>query len=173
MSKDVTSDLLPLDKAAKYADTIVSELKPFCDRIEVVGSIRRRRPFVHDIDIVVISRDVAGMKERCQRNAVVVADGEQNYQIRLVNGVDVDIWIARPPERGLFGEEPSNLGALLITRTGSKEHNIWLVQLAEKKGLRWNPYRGLIRGNQRIACESEEDVYAALDLNWIPPEKRE
>lgn len=172
MAKAATEGM-PLAKAQRYAEKIMAELAPYCDRVEVAGSIRRRKPFVRDVDLVVLASDLVGLKERCKRNAEILADGDQNFQFRLLNGVEVDIWIARRPQQGLFGEEPTNWGAILLTRTGSKEHNIWLVLEAERRGFSWNPYRGLLSDSKCVACQSEEEIFSALGLEFIPPEHRE
>ena len=76
--------------------------------------------------------------------------------------------------RDLLNTAPDNFGTLLLCRTGSKEHNIFLVEHAKRLNLRWNPYRGVIDGAGNVlASETEEDIFKALDLPWIQPEDRE
>jgi DNA polymerase (family 10) len=67
---------------------------------------------------------------------------------------------------------PASYGAALLYFTGAKAHNIRLRNLALERGLKLNEY-GLWRGRRRLAGATEESVYAALDLPWIPPELRE
>lgn len=173
---------LPLNTAERFAIKIKSELSPFCDRIEIAGSIRRRRPVVNDIDLVVLPKAgrEAALRERCTRNARrVQVDGSVTLIVYLPyppagpEGLQLDIWIANQPTRDLFGGTPTNFGSLLLMRTGSREHNIHLICVAEKLGLKWNPYHGVFSGRQCVARETEEDIFRALGLAFVPPERRE
>ena len=70
----------------------------------------------------------------------------------------------------MFVPEPSNFGILLLARTGSAMHNVWLAQAA---GLHFNPHRGLLRRGALIASAEEVEIFKALGLRFIPPEDRE
>lgn len=167
---------IPLPQATKWAEGIVAELAPFCDRIEIAGSIRRRRPFVNDVDLVVlIKRGLEKeFRNRVTRTARVIKDGPQNFIVGLSNGLRLDIFIARHPQKDLFRTNQGNFGTLLICRTGSKEHNIWLVNHAKINGLQWKPYDGVCdeEGNV-LTGEDERACFTALGLDWIEPERRE
>src|SRR6185295_1618805 len=117
---------LILKQADKLAAKIVAELAPFCEQIEVAGSIRRRRPVVNDIDIVVLplADQVNALRERVLRNTDPISDGPQVILTRLSNGVQVDLWIAERPKKDLFSSVPTNFGVLFLTRTGSTAHNV-------------------------------------------------
>lgn len=162
--------------ARAKAERIVAELAPFCDKIEIAGSIRRGRMFVNDIDLVVLPRagQTNALRERCKRNSEVVTDGEQNLIVKLP-GIDfqLDVFIARPASTELFEKKPSNWGTLLLCRTGSKEYNIFLATRAQKLGLHWKPYEGIFDDELLIASETEEEIFAALKLAFIPPAMRE
>jgi DNA polymerase (family 10) len=80
----------------------------------------------------------------------------------LARGLQVDLRIV--PEE--------SFGAALLYFTGSKAYNIELRRRAIGRGLKLNEY-GLFKGEQRIAGATEESIYAALDLPWVPPEQRE
>jgi DNA polymerase (family 10) len=67
---------------------------------------------------------------------------------------------------------PRSLGAALQYFTGSRDHNIHVRRRAQERGFKLNEY-GLFRGAKRVAGGTEEEVFAALDLPWIPPELRE
>jgi DNA polymerase (family 10) len=67
---------------------------------------------------------------------------------------------------------PESFGAALVYFTGSKEHNVKIRGIAQRKDLKINEY-GVFRGEKLLAGETEEDVYAMLELPWIPPELRE
>jgi len=165
---------IPLDVGKKWAGRIRREILPFCERVDVAGSIRRGRPIVHDIDLVAIPRDMTRLKERCLRKAVPLSNGNQNFRFELSIGLQVEIYFAWPKQGELFAETPSNFGSLWLCRTGSREHNIHLVEHAKTLGLRWRPYVGVFDAeNKLIASETERDIFSALGLDFIPPERRE
>jgi DNA polymerase (family 10) len=168
---------IPLAKAERYANQIAEALQPFCTRLEIAGSIRRQKPWVGDIDIVAEPRDDghsgSELRARVVDGKEVIQNGPQNIHIRLTNGVEVQVFLARPAARNLFEELPSNWGSLLLLRTGSKEHNIWLAQTAKANLMEWRVYEGLFRGGKLIASDSEEAIFQALHLPFIPPHQRE
>ncbi len=171
---------MKLTRAQGIAEKIVVQLAPYCERIEIAGSIRRARPEVGDLDLVILPKpeQLHAIKTRCAQRCAVVTNGEQNciYRMELSDHsqFQLDIFFARPATRDLLNTAPGNFGTLLLCRTGSKEHNIFLVEHAKRHGLRWNPYRGVIDGAQNvIASETEADIFKALELPWIKPEDRE
>lgn len=150
-------------------------------RIEVAGSYRRRRETVGDLDLLVIATKPERVMRRFTEYGEVTrieAAGETKGSVMLRAGIRVDLRIL----------SPENYGAALQYFTGSKEHNVKLRKRAVRLGLRVSEY-GVFQADggagserdgedaseagQRIAGESEEEVYAALDLPWIPPELRE
>jgi DNA polymerase (family 10) len=156
-----------LATAWQYASSLLSWLKgaAVVEKIEIAGSFRRARETVGDLDILVATRDAAAVMQRfVQYEEVreVLAAGEARGSVVLKCGLQVDLRLIEPPA----------WGAALLYFTGSKAHNIALRKLAQEAGLKLNEY-GLFRGRQRIAGGSEEEVYAALGLDWIPPELRE
>ena len=88
------------------------------------------------------------------------SDGQCTFTAR---GVQVDIWTA----------SPATWGTVLLCRTGSKEHNIWLAERAKRTGGHWQPHEGLTLAGERQPADTEEAVYAALGLPFIEPRKRE
>ena len=135
------------------------------DRIEVAGSTRRRRDTIGDLDILVVSpgkSDVITRFSRYPGVAKVLAQGPQRASVLLDTGLQVDLRVV----------PPASYGAALCYFTGSKAHNIALRRIAQAKGLKLNEY-GVFRGREQIAGDSEESVYCALGLAWIPPERRE
>jgi DNA polymerase (family 10) len=162
--------MIPLAKAARWANQIATELAPLCDQIEIAGSIRRGLPQVNDIDLVVLPRDKAALKYRCKRNAEVIQDGDENCSFRLAYGIQIDIFFARAETKDLFQTIPTNWGSLLLCRTGSKEHNQWLCERARKYGLKWSYPKGLIdEEGYIIAAQTEAEIYDTLDLPVIAP----
>ena len=92
----------------------------------------------------------------------VLARGETKSSVILRSGIQVDLQIL----------PKSDYGAAMHYFTGSKDHNVALRGMAKSRGLKINEY-GVFRGDERIAGRTEEEVYAALDLPWFPPEMRE
>lgn len=177
---------MELSRAQGLAERIVAELQPFCERIEIAGSIRRRRRFVNDIDLVALPKrhQVNALRERVRRNTTLISDGDQALMVRMRDGTQLDLWIASREKRDLFGTTPTNFGSLLLCRTGSKEHNIWLVEQAKRRGLRWNPHHGVFgpwgwpevkesAHTVLLASATEEEIFTALGLEFIEPERRE
>lgn len=168
---------LKLDYARKYAAKITEALAPFCakGKIEVAGSIRRGRPECHDIDLVCLPTDVQGLRERVMESALEVkCCGEQVFRTILKTGVQLDVYFASPGGGDLFLARPCNYGTLLLCRTGSAQHNIYLARRALDKGLKWDPHWGVYDAKGKcIAAETEEDVFRAIGLAWVNPERRE
>lgn len=167
-------------QALRYAGAIAAELLPWCDEIAIAGSIRRERPVVNDIDLVILPKPgkLDLIKGRCLLRGHVVTDGEQNsiYRYRLSDGTELqlDLFFARLPQRDLLAYEPTNFGSLLLCRTGSKEHNIFLVEHAKRMGLVWRPYAGVFDAEGKcLAAETEAEIFRALDLEFIAPPMRE
>ncbi|WP_188681442.1 PHP domain-containing protein [Thermogymnomonas acidicola] len=135
------------------------------ERIEVAGSVRRRKETVGDLDFLCISADVPGATRffsSLPQVSGVVNSGERKGTWMLRAGITCDL---RFIDRGSFG-------AALQYFTGSKSHNIALRNLAISKGLKLNEY-GLFRGDEPIAGSDEEGIYRALGLEYIVPELRE
>jgi DNA polymerase (family 10) len=156
-----------LADAKAYADALVRHLKacPELEQIEVAGSFRRRKETVGDLDILVTCKDAGRVIEhflRFDEVATVLAQGETKSTVRLRHGLQVDLR-AVPAE---------SYGAALQYFTGSKQHNIEIRRLGQERGLKINEY-GIFRGKRRIGGETEEQVYQAVGLPWIPPELRE
>ena len=166
---------MKLERAMQIAARIAEELTPFCHTLQIAGSIRRQRPEVGDIDIVCLPSDSHGLRARVLKtHPRVIADGKHNLEVTLSGGLRLDVWMAQPGQRTLFGEGGTNWGSLLLCRTGSIGHNIHLVEHAKRLGLRWNPYWGVYDGMSRcIACETEEDIFKVLKLDFIKPGDRE
>ena len=136
------------------------------EKIKVAGSIRRMKETVGDIDILVISDQpekvmdyFVGMPEVIK----VWAKGPTKSSVRFKQGLDCDLRVIKK----------ESFGAALQYFTGSKDHNILTRRLARKKGLKLNEY-GVFsaKGGERIAGQTEEEVYQAIGLPYIEPELR-
>ena len=158
---------VPLAGAWAVAHAIAGRVAqvPGVGRVEIAGSFRRRKETVGDLDILACGGHSDEVMEAfvSQSDAVeVLGHGETKSSIRLRNGLQVDL---RHVAIGSFG-------AALLYFTGSKAHNIELRKIAIDQGLSLNEY-GLTRGEKTVAARTEEEVYAALGLAYIPPELRE
>lgn len=142
-------------------------------RLMVAGSIRRRKETVGDADILVAGKDPAPIVKAFVTTPGVVrvlAEGGTRAAIKFGSGLNVDLRVV--PE--------NSWGAALNYFTGSKAHNVTLRQMAIKKGYKLNEYglwKGTVRHGSRqekqVAGKNEEELYAALGLEYIEPELRE
>jgi len=167
-----------LGAALPIAREIVAKMRERCRLIEAepAGSLRRRRETVGDVDILVTVEGASGgpaeqisagtevVREFTSLDIVseVLAAGATKGSVRTREGLQVDLRVV----------SPQSFGAALQYFTGSKAHNVRIRGIALDKGLKVNEY-GVFRGDESIAGATEEDVYAALGLPWIPPELRE
>jgi DNA polymerase (family 10) len=161
------STRLPLGVAWPIAQELAQALRRqlTVQTVEPVGSLRRMKDTIGDIDLLAAcdqpERATAAFVKLPQV-AEVLSHGPSRASVRLHNGLQVDLR-ALGPER---------YGSLLQYFTGSKDHNVTLRALAQKQGLSLSEY-GFKRGEEEILCRTEEEVYGALGLPWIPPELRE
>jgi len=158
----------PLGRALAMAHNLIAALRedPAVQQIEPAGSLRRRAETVGDIDILVTSdRPEAVMQRFVSLPQVreVIARGETKCSILHREGIQVDLRVV----------EPGAFGAALQYFTGSKAHNIRLRELAVRRKLKINEYGVFDEAGSRLAGRTEEELYAALGLPWIPPEIRE
>ena len=144
------------------------------ERAEAAGSFRRGRETVGDVDILAIAKDRAAVSRAFVSMPgvrEVVAAGETKATVLLEYADYVDER-PRTVQVDLRILEARSWGAGLQYFTGSKDHNVHLRGIAQSMGLKLNEY-GVFRGEEPVAGETEEGVYAALGLPWIPPEMRE
>jgi DNA polymerase (family 10) len=159
----------PLAKVLPVALELVEELRKRAglERIEIAGSLRRRKDTVKDIDLVATAGDpervMAGFVSLPQVEEVVM-QGPTRSSVIIREGLHVDLRVVAP----------ESFGAALSYLTGSKGHNIRLRDMAVKAGLKLNEY-GVFReiDDIRLGGKYEEDVYRILGLPFIPPELRE
>lgn len=163
---------IALPVALKVAENIVMELTAtkLCSNIEVAGSVRRRKESIGDIDILVSSKDPEKVMDVFCNYALVervLARGETKSSVQLSAGVNADL---RVVDEKVFG-------AALHYFTGSKEHNVAVRSLGIKKGMTINEY-GVHKGTAEkkgklLASHTEEEVYRAVGLAFVPPVLRE
>jgi len=156
-----------LATAAQYAEALRDFLQaiPGVLQVTVAGSFRRMRETVGDLDILVTAKPDSPVMRRFtgyDEVAEVYSAGETRASVLLKCGMQVDLRVVAQ----------ESYGAALHYFTGSKAHNIAIRRSAQQLGLKINEY-GVFRGAKRIAGDSEEAVYRAVGLPYIPPELRE
>lgn len=155
--------MIELERAQRTAQEVVKRLSPYCQRIEVAGSVRREKPRVNDIDLVLIPNDPWNLHAELTKMGQFKMSGSKI--LRLMTGdTPVDIYIA----------DEHTWATLLLIRTGSAGNNIRLATLAKKRG--WHLAAsgdGLFdEKGERIAGDTEESIYQALGLPYQEPKGR-
>lgn len=153
--------------AVEPVETLLADLGKLkaVQQIDVAGSFRRKRETIGDIDLLVASSDPDVVMDALAVHdlvATVQQRGPTKMSVRLRNGLDLDLRVL----------DKESYGAGLVYFTGSKAHNIVLRRLAQARDLKINEY-GVFQGEKMIAGKTEKQVYATIDLPWIPPELRE
>ena len=141
---------------------------PGVEKVTPAGSLRRSKETVGDLDLLVTGPGAAEALEKFvvhPRAHEVLGKGPNKASIKYgLEGLQVDL-------RALATE---SYGAALLYFTGSKEHNIVLRSRAQKMGLTLNEYSlARLDDNMPVVSATEEEIYGALGLDWIPPELRE
>ncbi|MDD5703860.1 MAG: hypothetical protein PHU23_17640 [Dehalococcoidales bacterium] len=169
---------MKLEQAEIIANQVKDKLSPYCEKVEIAGSIRRRRPWVNDIDIVAIPSN----------------QGQFVYQLRQLGSIKLGgqkiIRVTRPEiELDIYIATPETWATLLLIRTGSKRHNVYLCKLARYQGMKLHADgSGLFRlggmratkdaadgtfDETRIAGDTEGSIFEELGLKYKKPEDRE
>jgi len=164
-----------IDSAELECEKLTAYIEKFdgIDKITPAGSLRRGRETVGDLDILVTGK--ACCSESARQEAIsyiakypplmdVIASGDNKISFHLRSGMQVDVRLL-PPE---------SFGAAMQYFTGSKAHNVALRQRALKMGFTLNEYSlATLEGAKPVAGKTEEEIYAKLKLDYVPPEMRE
>lgn len=173
-----TTTKTPLAPALQTAFKLTMALKPYCDRIEIAGSIRRCRPQVGDIELVAIPRrprDLLGqplpgptaLDAFLDERAVTFTKRGEKYQQFAYGSYTVDLFLATP----------ATWGSIFTIRTGSADFTRWLVTPQPHGARPWavlfgnnkaNPGR-LTHNGRLLATPEEIDIFNALGLAYIDP----
>lgn len=164
-----------LDAAETQAEKIAEHLRdyPGVEKVTPAGSLRRGRETVGDLDILVTGKACCDDTEReklidhiikLPGLMEIIARGENKVSFRLRGGMQVDVRFLAP----------ESFGAALQYFTGSKAHNVALRQRALKMGYTLSEYSLARLDNEKaVAGKTEDDIYAKLKLDYVPPELRE
>lgn len=172
----------PLSEALIVAAQVEPELSLLCDRVLLVGSARRQRPWVHDIDFVVIPQGELIEKKgklvpmpghnrwfeitpvlKEILNAKEIKTGGEDIITLEVDGIQVDINRATEYTWAI----------LSVVKTGSPDFNIELCKRAQALGMKLSPYAGIYKNGELLNLTSEEDVFKTLQLPFIQPDRRD
>lgn len=183
---------MKLEIAEQYAAQVTNALQGLYERILVVGSIRRRRPEVNDIDIVLIPdySDYRIPDALHFTTGIVRLEPEktwfQNIPKVLKEKLKMKLKMGGPEllrfelfedpdflQVDIYRATPETWGVLSLVRTGSKEHNIMLCARAKRLGLMLSAKQGVLQDDKIIANRTEEEIFKALGLEFVAPEQRE
>ena len=173
---------MPYSVVRPVAERIVEALAPYCERIELAGSLRRMRPQIGDIEIVAIPRrpvnlfgqtldnGPTGLDRFLDERGVRFAKRGRKYQQFTYGRYKVD----------LFLTTAETWGCVFAIRTGSADFSHWLVSPQPRGACPWSVRFGgkdahpgrLLHDGRLLATPEESDVFAALGLAWVEPEER-
>jgi DNA polymerase/3'-5' exonuclease PolX len=177
---------IPIEAARAVADAAVHYLRPYCERIEIAGSIRRKKKTIGDIEIVAIPKvqrapnlfgEPSGPEEMLIDQGIVDANrcewpwlrpevmGSRYWKLHdtRMQNFQIDLFLVRPP---------AQWGPILAIRTGSADFSRRLMVALRARGYRCEDGRVLDRKGEVIDCPEERDLFEAAGMRWIVPESR-
>ena len=170
---------MDLEKARVIAEELKNLLKPACERIEIAGSIRRQKPNVGDVELLVIPKHeglvspldweiqtllFGGILDfRRNKRGSRVYGPKNKLMVHVPSGIAVD----------LFSSTEENWGMALFVRTGPREWNIKAMSRFRELGMQGHAYGGVTdaEGNE-LGCPDEETIFGYLGWAYVPPERR-
>ena len=164
-----TEERQPIGRVLPLAQEMLDALRALKEvkALAVAGSLRRMKESIGDIDVVATSSKPERVMETfttLPRVKQVLAKGPTRSSVILDSGIQADVRVV----------EPASFGAALQYFTGSKDHNVKVRERAVRAGLKINEYGVFrVKDDTRLAGRTEEEVYQAIGLPWIPPEVRE
>jgi DNA polymerase/3'-5' exonuclease PolX len=178
-------EAMKLEQARKIAESLRSDLEPYCERIEIGGSIRRRKLEVKDIELVVIPKfgdfptgqmSLDGDPLTSYENLLFehIAANREEYRI-IKMGVKYAQIHKSSMMIDVFTATPETWGYIFLLRTGPAEFSKWVVTELKKRG--YTLKRGAVWATDSLGllqCDtpSERDVFRMLGIDWIEPEYR-
>ena len=162
---------MELNQAYQIALSVMDQLRPYCDRIEIAGSIRRKKPFVKDIEIVAIPKPYStglltdGIALVVEKWQIVKGDMQKHckYTQRILpEGIKLDLFFA----------DIDNWGYIFAIRTGSADYSHKVLATGWVKA----GYKGkdgyLTNAGHIVPVREEEDLFKRIGIEYVPPEKR-
>ncbi|MBA7691503.1 hypothetical protein ES703_100048 [subsurface metagenome] len=171
---------MELEKARAIAEQLKELLKSSCERIEIAGSIRRRKPQVGDIELLCIPKYDGGVDQldrelgamlflgivglRLNKRGIKAYGPKNKLMVHVESGIGIDI----------FSTTEECWWVSLVVRTGGKATNQRIATEAIKRGLRWHAYgRGFTSPQGEIICQSERQVFETVGLLYREPWERD
>jgi DNA polymerase (family X) len=153
--------------AEEMMDALQAVVGKHIAEISSAGSLRRMRPTIGDLDLLVASAQPQTILDafvELPQVRQVIEKGGTKASVLAHNNLQVDLRVL----------EPARWGTALQYFTGSREHNIRVRDIALKKGLSLSEWSfKVLKTDREILCATEEEVYAKLGMDWMPPELRE
>ena len=172
----------PYAEAKRLADELLDQLSPACERIEIAGGVRRKKPECHDIELVAIPKmeplmdifnQVAGQRnllnERIENlHLLLDKNGDRYKKIIYTNDLDCDLFIVLPP---------AQWGVIFTIRTGSSDFSHRIVTARKYGGCMPSNCAckdGAVhdKSGRIVPMPEEMDFLNFLGLGWIEPDKR-
>ncbi len=157
---------------------LISEIKPVAmavlkklqvlkevEKISIAGSLRRGKETIGDVDFLVVSKNAKKVMDffvKLPGVEKIWGQGGTKASVHMKGGYDMDLRVV----------PAKSYGSALQYFTGSQDHNIVTRKIAIEKGLKLSEW-GIFRGSKQLPSKTEEDVYKALGMVWVPPEMRE
>ena len=162
------TDRTPLGDIWDFAQNQLEFLRglPGVTAAEPAGSFRRMRETIGDLDILVAATDSEPIMEAFATQEIIArveGRGSTKTSVEFTNGFRAQLWV-HPPER---------FGTALQYATGSKDHNVKIREIALDQGYSLSEHALTREDGSELLCDTEEKVYQALGLPYIPPELRE
>jgi len=153
-----------IDEAMEVANQLTSKIFEYCERIEVVGSIRRNKDMVGDIDMVIIPKPPVDEFIEKIKQTIEFDYGGKKKLFGMFNGRPINIFITTL----------ESFGACVYQTTGPALYNVYVRQRAKHKKMKLNEY-GLFNRetNEKIAGDTEESIFQALGWDYTEPTQRQ
>lgn len=168
---------VPHADALEIANHIVDAISPYCERVEIAGSLRRKRPMVGDIEIValpLLSADLFGeplpdaptpLDRFLEQKRVRFVKNGARYKQFQYGKFTVDLFLP---------ESAAHWGAVYFIRTGSHDFNMWVMTQQQKRaGVQFKDGRLYDWQMRPLVTPEETDVFEALGMAFVPPEDRD
>ena len=158
---------MKLEDGKRIGELVLSDMQPLIEKGAIAGSIRRKKPEVKDIDLVILPKkeflSLEHIKSILKKYGQLELEGGKVIRAKSKGNIEVDCYVATE----------KNYEVILLIRTGSKEHNKRLAIEAMKQGKKLNFAEGLIDiKTKSIIANSEKGIFEALNMKYVEPENR-